>query len=555
MGLATFGVPVLLYQWRTALLRTAAIDTRAPGADLLQRYVWSVAVGTAVTISLGWAQLAVKEWLYIRHNRSRLHRALLDSLARAPMPEHWRVGSHRVLSVVSFSERGVFLGPHSFIEDSAMQFAAVAFTAYSTFLISRWALAVLAVLGFVMVRTMRHSSSVLREIQQQKVAEMQKRDQLMHAIFSGALTVRAFRVYGHMEARIWQLGATIAGIERLASTLLSVRSLCVSALQEVLGHLLVGAVALRFGQGPSMGVAGVQMYHDLLIRALPMLQYVAVVAGEAENHLLALQEFCDVASLPLEGPHDASLLLIPGSWAPAGDIVFSACCLRYAHGQSRALDSVSFAVRPGERIGIVGRTGSGKSSLVNALLRIVELESGAVVLDGTDVSTVGVGELRRQISVVPQTEALLAGSLRSNLDPFGEHSDVELWAVARDAGLDALGLDAVVENCGCNLSAGERQLIAVCRALLQRRRILVLDEATARVDEATAARVRALIRGWTDGCTVLTIAHGLDAVHDSDRILVMDDGRVAEFDSPAALVAQRGAYFRLLGAAAGRAGA
>ncbi|KAJ2711604.1 hypothetical protein H4R19_003170, partial [Coemansia spiralis] len=555
MGLATFGVPVLLYQWRTALLSTTTADEHAAGVALHQKYAWSVAVSTAVTILLGWVRLVVQEQLYVTHNRSRLHRALLGGLVHAQMPEIWRIGSHRVLSVVSFSERSVFVGLHSFVEETAAQFAAIAFAAYSTFQISPWALASLVVLGFIMVRAMRHSSNVLLEIQTQKRAEIQQRDTLVHSLFSGALTVRAFQAYDRIETRIWTLGRAVAGFERLASTLMSMRALCVSALQEVLGHQLVGAVALQAGRGPSMGVAGVQMYHDLLAQALPLLQYVVVVASEANNHLLALQEFCDVATLPQEGPRDTSLPLVPGLRVLAGEIEFAACSMRYAPTEGRALDGVSFRIRPGERIGIVGRTGSGKSSLVNALLRIVELESGAVLLDGVDISRVEVHDLRRQISVVPQTEALLAGSLRSNLDPLGKHSDAELWAAARDAGLDALGLDMHVESCGRNLSAGQRQLIALCRALLQRRRIVVFDEATARVDEATAQRIRTLTRDRTAGCTVLTIAHQLDAVHDCDRILVMDGGRVAEFGAPAALVAQQGLYFQLLEAAAGRTGA
>ncbi|KAJ1736238.1 hypothetical protein LPJ61_000022 [Coemansia biformis] len=553
MGLATFGLPVMLYQRQTALLRTRD-DKHMVAADVLQRYAWSVIVSTIVTISLGWMQLAVQEWLYIELNRPRLHHALLSSLAHTQMAEFWRVGSLQVLSVVSFSERAVFLGLHSFIADSATQLAAIAFSAYSTFQISGDALVVLAIAAAGMKHAMRHSSGVLLAIQRRKRKKTQQREAIVHCLFSGALTVRVFRAYDLLEPHIWGLGRMVAGIERLATAVMSTRTFYLDAIQELLAHLLVGAVALRTGRGASMGVAGVRMYHDLLARALPLLQDVIVMGGEAKNHLLALQELCDTTNLAPEGPRYAGRRLALGGWPAEGGVEFSDCSLRYAAGEGLALDRVSFSVRPGERIGIVGRTGSGKSSLINALLRIVELESGTVLIDGVDASHVGLHGLRRQISVVPQAETLLEGTLRSNLDPLNEHSDADVWDAAQDAGLEALGLGMRVESCGRNLSAGQQQLVAVCRALLRQCRIVVLDEATARIDEETARRVRSLIRHKAAGCTVLTIAHQLDAVRDSDRILVMDGGRVAEFGAPAVLASQRGLYFRLLEASAGRPG-
>ncbi|KAJ2783212.1 Multidrug resistance-associated protein 6 [Coemansia javaensis] len=546
MGLATFAVPALLYQQRTAVLRGGG----GGSALATQQYAQLAAVHAAAEVCLCWIRFAAREWLYVSLNRPRLHRVLLSGFAHAQMSEVWRLGGFQLLSVVKFSERAVFLGPHNFVADSASQLAAIAFTMYSTYQISLAALAVLVAAGAGMAFAMGRGAGALAAIQRRKRERMRARGEAVYNILSGALTVRVFRAYDRLEQRVWRLGRAVTGAERLAGALVSARSLGQDAIRELLTHLLVGMLALRARQGAGVGAAGVRMYHDFLVRALPLLHHMVHIRAEAKNHLSVLQEFCSAARLAPEGPRH-----VRGAPAVArGAIVFAGCSMRYAAGQPLALDGVSLHIRAGERIGIVGRTGSGKSSLVNALLRIVELESGSVAVDGVDVARVGVHDLRRQIGVVPQAGALFEGTLRSNFDPLGEHSDADVEAAARSAGLGGLGLDKRVEHRGSNLSAGEQQLVAVCRVLLRRCRIVVLDEATSQLDDATAQRVAALVRARTAGCTVLVVAHRLGAVRDCDRIVVMDGGRVAESGTPAALVAQRGLYHSLV-AADSRAGA
>ena len=209
------------------------------------------------------------------------------------------------------------------------------------------------------------------------------------------------------------------------------------------------------------------------------------------------------------------------------------------------LKGVSFSVRGGETVGVVGRTGAGKSSLMVALFRMVELSGGRVLIDGQDISKIGLRHLRQAVSIIPQDPVLFATSLRRNLDPFDSYTDAQ---VADALALVGLSIDEKyplyhpVAEGGSNLSVGERQLCCIARALLRKPKLLVLDEATASIDGASDARIQEMIRVNFKGATVLTIAHRLHTIADYDRVLVMADGKVAEFDSPAALLRNGGVF-------------
>ncbi|KAJ2754959.1 hypothetical protein GGI19_002008 [Coemansia pectinata] len=251
-----------------------------------------------------------------------------------------------------------------------------------------------------------------------------------------------------------------------------------------------------------------------------------------------------------EAPWHIASKKVSAARSSQGRIMFSGCSLRYKLGDQLALKGVTFSIRPEERVGIVGRTGSGKSSLLQALLRVVELESGSISIDGIDLRKVGLHGLRRSISVVSQTAALLEGTMRSNIDPFGEHTDAEIDVAIRSCQLGELGADKWIEGGGRNLSTGQQQLVSICRAVLRRKDILVLDEATASVDEQTEQIISAVINREFKHSTVLIIAHRLQAITECSRILVMDDGRLVEQGPPSFLATRNGHYARLLRAAA-----
>lgn len=212
---------------------------------------------------------------------------------------------------------------------------------------------------------------------------------------------------------------------------------------------------------------------------------------------------------------------------------------------------VSFEIHAGEKVGIVGRTGAGKSSLAGGLLRLLEAAEGGVWIDEVPIAHVGLHTLRSRITIIPQDPILFPGSLRMNLDMLHEHTDEAIWAALETVQLRALvaslpgQLQYECTDQGDDLSLGQKQLLCLARALLRDTRILILDEAMAAVDPGTEVQMQAALRSWFAGCTVLFIAHRLRSVMDCARVLVMEKGQVAESGSPAQLLAQKGLFYRL----------
>ncbi|NXS38652.1 MRP7 protein, partial [Pomatostomus ruficeps] len=242
---------------------------------------------------------------------------------------------------------------------------------------------------------------------------------------------------------------------------------------------------------------------------------------------------------------------VSADWPSQGLVEFQQVVLAYRTGLPNALDGVSFTVHPGEKLGIVGRTGSGKSTLFLALFHMVELQSGQILLDGVDSHLVGLEELRSRLAIIPQDPFLFSGSIRENLDPQGKRTDAELHEVLEQCHLwDAVtqmgGLDSELGERGKNLSVGQRQLVCLARALLTQAKVLCIDEATASVDQKTDQLLQQTIRQRFADKTVLTIAHRLNTILDSDRVLVMQAGRVAELDSPTRLSQKDGSLFQHL---------
>ncbi|KAH9086086.1 hypothetical protein LEN26_020481 [Aphanomyces euteiches] len=269
-----------------------------------------------------------------------------------------------------------------------------------------------------------------------------------------------------------------------------------------------------------------------------------------ENVMTSAQRLDHYQSLAKEG-HDDVLSLAqqqtcPQGWPRQGHVVFEHYSMRYRDNLDLALHDVSFAVMAGEKIGICGRTGSGKSSLLAALFRTVEAASGCICIDGVDIATVDLHTLRSRLTIIPQDPVLFSGSLRFNLDPSMKTSDAALWQALKQVHLvdlvqegQAAGLEFPIAEHGSNLSVGERQLLCMARALLRQSRVVVFDEATASIDGESDRLIQATIQKnfQGGGVTLLVIAHRLETILDSDRILVMDQGRVCEFDTPATLMA------------------
>ncbi|TMW67828.1 hypothetical protein Poli38472_007500 [Pythium oligandrum] len=265
-----------------------------------------------------------------------------------------------------------------------------------------------------------------------------------------------------------------------------------------------------------------------------------------------IQQYIDVEQ---EAPHKILSMDPPATpeWPSEGGIRFENVSFRYNEGDQLVLKNLNLTVNGGEKIGIVGRTGAGKSSLTMALFRINELAGGSVLIDGVDVGKIGLKALREKLSIIPQNPVLFKGPLRRYLDPFDEYSDDALWNALRRVGLgdrvssEEKKLECMVEENGENFSVGERQMLCMSRALLRKSRIVIFDEATASIDHETDQKLQRVIREAFVGSTVLTIAHRLDTILDADRILVLDGGEVVSFASPSALVnAASGHFYELM---------
>ncbi|CAG7846211.1 ATP-binding cassette transporter abc4 Short=ABC transporter abc4; AltName: Full=ATP-energized glutathione S-conjugate pump abc4; AltName: Full=Glutathione S-conjugate-transporting ATPase abc4 [Serendipita indica DSM 11827] len=244
----------------------------------------------------------------------------------------------------------------------------------------------------------------------------------------------------------------------------------------------------------------------------------------------------------------------PAYWPSSGHLVVEKLSASYSVDGPPVLRDISFEIKSGERVGIVGRTGSGKSSLTLSLLRLIPT-TGAVMYDGIETSHINLEPLRNNMTIIPQQPELLSGSVRENLDPFGEYDDAVLNDALRASGLnnvqtedseEAITLDTAVSSGGANFSLGQRQILSLARAICRQSKVLILDEATAAIDHQTDAAIQASIRNELKGVTVITVAHRLKTIGDSDKILVLDAGKLVEFDSPANLLRKKEGYFKSL---------
>jgi len=278
-------------------------------------------------------------------------------------------------------------------------------------------------------------------------------------------------------------------------------------------------------------------------------------AAESEAALTSVERIHELSHLPREKPMEtARASNVPEAWPQKGELVFQNVCMRYRKELPLALDGLSFRVQPGQRCGVVGRTGAGKSSLTSALFRIVEIESGNIFLDSVDLASLGLSDVRgrsKGLAIIPQDPVLYPGTLRDSLDPFQMCDDEDILEALRavrmlDGNSSKAALDDPVEEGGANYSVGERQLLCLARALLAKPKVLVMDEATASVDRGTDTFIQQMLRTRFAQTTIISIAHRLETIIDYDAVLVMENGCAAEFDSPRALLSNQESKFSQL---------
>ncbi|KAH9481477.1 Multidrug resistance protein fer6 [Psilocybe cubensis] len=392
---------------------------------------------------------------------------------------------------------------------------------------------------------------------------------LLYSHFSESLTgLSTLRTYGEIP-RFLKENAYYIDLENRALILTVSNQRWLSIRLDFCGALLVFFVAIFAVTGASGSSAAqvglILTYTTSLTQACGMLTR---QTAEVENYLNSVERIVHYSQTDVmrqEAPHEIPENKPPAEWPQKGAIEFKDLSMKYRPGLPNVLHGISMSIRGGEKIGIVGRTGAGKSSITLALLRIVEYV-GKITIDGVDISKIGLKDLRTKIAIIPQEPTIFSGTVRTALDPFSLYDDAHLWDALRRSFLvedtktrssgeeseesatatGRISLDTVLESEGSNLSVGQRSLLSLARALVRETKVVILDEATASVDLETDKKIQHTIQTEFKDRTLICIAHRLRTILNYDRILVLDSGNIVEFDTPLSLFQNADGIFRAL---------
>ncbi|XP_013810458.2 ATP-binding cassette sub-family C member 2 isoform X1 [Apteryx mantelli] len=361
---------------------------------------------------------------------------------------------------------------------------------------------------------------------------------------SGLSVIRA---YGHQERFLQQNESTVdINQKSVYSWIVSNRWLAIRL--EFVGSLVVffSALLAVISKGTlEGGIVGLSISSALNVTQT--LNWLVRMSSELETNIVAVERIHEYTKVKNEAPWVTGKRP-PHGWPSKGEIQFTDYKVRYRPELELVLQGITCDIRSTEKVGVVGRTGAGKSSLTNCLFRVLEAAGGTIMIDGLDISMIGLHDLRQNLTIIPQDPVLFSGTLRMNLDPFDQYPDEEVWKALELAHLKTYVQDLperlfhLVSEGGENLSVGQRQLVCLARALLRKAKILILDEATAAVDLETDHLIQTTIRSEFANCTVLTIAHRLHTIMDSNRVMVLQAGRIVEYDSPEELLQKQGLF-------------
>ncbi|KAH8673993.1 metal resistance protein YCF1 [Xylariales sp. PMI_506] len=369
----------------------------------------------------------------------------------------------------------------------------------------------------------------------------------------GISTIRAYRQQGRfLLENEWRIDSNLRAFfpSISANRWLAVRLEFIGAI-VILAAAGFAIISVTNRSGLSPGMVGLAMSYALQITT--SLNWIVRQTVEVETNIVSVERVLEYARLPSEAPEIIPNHRPPVAWPANGAVQFQNLSTRYRPGLDLVLKNISLDIKSHEKIGVVGRTGAGKSSLTLSLFRLIEPDTGNISIDGLNTSTIGLLDLRRRLAIIPQDAALFEGTVRDNLDPGHVHDDTELWSVLDHARLKEHvssmdgGLEAKINEGGSNLSQGQRQLVSLARAMLTPTNILVLDEATAAVDVETDAMLQATLRSpLFSHRTIITVAHRINTILDSDRVVVLDKGEVVEFDTPQELIKRKGIFYGLV---------
>ncbi|KAK4787178.1 hypothetical protein SAY86_011011 [Trapa natans] len=522
-----------------------AANVDNPQVSTLKLIIVYLLIGFTSTLFLLGRSLSTVA-LGLQSSRS-LFSQLLDSLFRAPMSFYDSTPLGRILSRVASDLSIVDLDvPFSMI------FAVGATTnAYSNLLVLAvitWQVLFVSIpMVFFAIRLQRYYFSSAKEFMRINGTTKSFVANHLSESVAGAMTIRAFEEEDRFFTKNLQLidrNASpffhsfaanewlIQRLEFLSATVLASAALCMVLLPP--GTFGSGFIGMALSYGLSLNMSLVFSIQNQCTLA---------------NYIISVERLNQYMHVPSEAPIVVENNRPPSNWPAIGEVEIQDLQIRYRSGTPLVLRGLSCTFQGGHKIGIVGRTGSGKSTLIGALFRLVEPAGGKIVIDGIDIAKIGLHDLRSRFGIIPQDPTLFNGTVRYNLDPLSQHSDQEIWEVLgkcqlREAVQEKTeGLDAMVVEDGSNWSMGQRQLFCLGRTLLRRSRVLVLDEATASIDNATDLILQKTIRKEFADCTVITVAHRIPTVMDCTMVLAISDGKLVEYDEPLKLMKKENSLF------------
>lgn len=413
-----------------------------------------------------------------------------------------------------------------------------------------WFALAIPVLAFVLVSTANYYQSSSREIKRLEAITRSFLYNQFNEILSGLTTIK---YYGH-ESRFLSITDQLTNNLNEVYLVTVANQRWIQIVIDTMTSLMVIIVTMLSLTGQfNISPASTGLICTMFIQLSFLLSFAMNAYAELENEMNSVERICHYAfDLEQEAAYTIPETKPSPNWPQNGTISFENVSMRYRKELPLVLKNLSIFIEGSEKIGICGRTGAGKSTLMTALYRLVDLSSGKILIDGVDISKIGLHELRSNLAIIPQDPVLFQGTLRKNLDPFDELPDSELNDALLRSGLIGTtttitaGLDTEVEDGGANFSLGERQLIALTRAIVRNSKVLIMDEATSSVDYKTDALIQRTLAVEFKDSTVLCIAHRLKTIIHYDKIVVLDEGSLAEFGTPMDLFNKETGIFRSL---------
>ncbi|KAH9989856.1 metal resistance protein YCF1 [Russula vinacea] len=538
------------------------------------KYLWAYGLFSLSATMLNTVGSILMLVLCSLRSSKHLHDAMLNSVIRAPLTFFELTPTGRILNLFTKDTNVVDQALARVIQFVFRTLAAsvgiivVIGSSFPPFLIA------IVPLGWMYSRFMTYYLATSRELQRLNAVSRSPIISWFSESLSGLSTIRAFNhqaIFTEINERRVDRNQMCYLPSTSVNRWLAVRLEFIGASIIYISSLL--AVGALITSGVDAGLVGLVISYAL--NTTSSLNWLVRSASEVEQNIVSVERMLQYIELKPEAPYEVPEHIQKAhgrrmGWWNSGAFLWRVDAIQYQRPLSRnyslryrpeldlVLKNISMTLYPGEKIGICGRTGAGKSSLLLALFRILEPAEGTILIDGVDTTKIGLHDLRSAMTIVPQSPDLFEGTVRENIDPVGEYQDADIWEALKQAHLKEYveslpeGLDAPVREGGSSLSAGQRQLICFARALLRKTKILVLDEATSAVDLETDKAIQEIIRGTQfKHTTILTIAHRLNTIMDSDRILVLDAGKVAELDTPNNLLAKPNSAFRSLAIEAG----